>query len=96
MRGKVFKGIGLASKIGFPTINITNEADVPSGLYLVNSPLYGDGIAFVLPHICEIHFMKDLIFKESYLECSIVQKVQPPNTDGVVDVFYNGIKAMNY
>jgi FAD synthase len=95
MRGKVFKGIGLASKIGFPTINIINELNIESGLYLVNSSQYGNGVAFALPHICEIHFMKDLEFKDDYLECSIIQKVQPPNTNGVVDVFYNGIKAMN-
>jgi|Laugresu1bdmlbsd_1035121.scaffolds.fasta_scaffold99971_2 FAD synthase len=91
IRGTVFRGLGLASKLDFPTVNIKNENKTPSGIYLVEHKEYGKGVAFVLRRICEIHFFKRIEFEGQYLSCDLIQKINPPQTGGILDVFYNGI-----
>lgn len=90
--GSVTKGIGLASKLGYPTINIKNELNINNGVYAVKHSVYGNGVAFVFGDKSEIHFLDTIDFKEIELSCDIIQKISPPNRGGgILDIFYKGL-----
>jgi hypothetical protein len=96
--GTVFKGLGLSSKMGFPTINIYNESKTPPGMYFVFHKRFGKGYMSVTPDVAEIHFLKEVEFLSRYLKCEIVNKISPPqkgfykNNLSPTDIYYAGVK----
>ena len=67
--GTPIKGIGLASRMNYPTVNYTINEAIPCGIYTVDSQ-YGNAVVFAnkfKPNILECHFlnfrenMKDII-----------------------------------
>ena len=96
--GEVFKGMGLSSKLGFPTINTHNESKTHPGLYIVCHKKFGMGHAQVTPDVAEIHFFKELEFFDKYIKCEIVNKIGPPqkgfykNNLSPTDIYYTGVK----
>jgi hypothetical protein len=79
----------LASKLGFPTINIYTQSE-DCGVFAVDHPEYGQGVAFVMPNLTEIHFLKSVEKSPEYLECKVLHKVNPPE-NGILDYFYKGL-----
>lgn len=57
--GRPAKGIGLAGRIGYPTVNYNLDKEVPYGVYAVDSN-FGKGVLFVSPlspAYVECHFL---------------------------------------
>lgn len=96
--GTVFKGLGLSSKMGFPTINIYNESKTPSGMYFVFHKEFGKGYMSVTPDAAEIHFLNEIYFDEDFIKCEIVNKIRYPkkgvykNNLSPTDIYYAGVK----
>lgn len=96
--GEVFKGVGLSSKLGFPTINIHNESKTHPGLYIVCHKTFGMAHAQITPDAAEIHFFKEIEFSDQYLKCEIVNKIGHPrkgfykNHLSPTDIYYAGVK----
>lgn len=95
IEGKVIRGMQLSRKIGFPTINISNEARVTPSLYLISHKEYGKGSALVLNRYCEIHFINDLEFKDDWLQVNVTQDLihphYPPIEGTGFRIFWDGI-----
>jgi len=79
----------LASKLGFPTINLYIQSE-DCGVFVVDHSEYGQGVAFVMPNLTEIHFMNPVEKSPEYLECKVLHKVDPPE-NGILDYFYKGL-----
>lgn len=91
IKGKVKSGLGLARQLGFPTVNL----DIRSrdcGVYIVKEDDYGDGVAFVMPNLTEIHFLSKPETIKTHLQCKVINKIDPPD-NGILDYFYKGIEA---
>ncbi|MCH1473528.1 MAG: riboflavin kinase [Bacteroidia bacterium] len=93
LHGNVRKGIQLSRKLGFPTINVDNDmwGKDEYGAYIVNHIQYGDGIAFVMPSLAEIHFFNNIFFNDNTINVKIIRKINPPST-GVLHHFYKGLE----
>lgn len=91
IEGKVIRCLGMASQLGFPTINIDIRS-TDCGVYQVEHDEYGGGVAFVMPNLTELHFLREVDFTENHIACRVVTKIEPPE-NGILDYFYRGIKA---
>ena len=95
LKGEVIKGIGLASKLGFPTINITNDLNIEPNVYFIVHKHHGLGSAIVMKDYCEVHFMDEPQNKEEYLECKILKGIftegKEPNEGTVARLLYDGV-----
>lgn len=93
LEGEIRKGIQLSRALRFPTINVTNNFYTDYGAYIINHDLLGDGIAFVMPSLIEIHFFTDIIqFNDEKIKVKIIRKIQQPST-GILHHFYEGLKG---
>lgn len=96
--GNVFKGLGLISKMGFPTINIYNKSGTPSGMYFVLHKRLGKGYMSVTPDAAEIHFLNEIYFDGDFIKCEIINKIGHPkngvyeNNLSPTDIYYAGVK----
>ena len=96
--GEVFKGVGMSTKVGWPTINIKNESKTGAGLYIVCHKKFGMAHAQITPDAAEIHFFKEIEFFDQYLKCEIVNKIGPPkkgfykNKFSPTDMYFAGVK----
>jgi len=90
LKGTVRKGIQLSRALDFPTINVNNNFYTNYGAYIINHVSFGDGVAFVMPSLIEIHFFKDIDFNDKEINVSVVHKIKPPPT-GMLHHFYKGL-----
>ena len=93
--GRYRKGAGIARKMGWPTVNITNCNRVKPGFYKVSHPTYGDGFALVYTRVCEVHFIHDVTMGEYGEE--LIFSIEDDILDGhrsssFIDVLYYGFK----
>lgn len=92
LHGNVRKGIQLSRQLGFPTINVDNDrwGKDEYGVYVINHIQYGNGIAFVMPSLIEIHFFENVLFDDDTIDVKVVRKVNAPST-GILHHFYKGL-----
>jgi FAD synthase len=83
------KGVGLASKLGFPTVNLKIN-NFKNGIYEVDSSKYGRGVAFITNNnTAEVHFMENCSCTEQTLLLKIIRKIDNVG-NGIVSAFYKG------
>jgi len=90
IEGSTSKGLGVASQLGFPTINLYQTSD-DCGVYMVADDDLGIGVAFVMPELTEIHFLGSVDNPPDYISCRVLQKI-PPHPNGILDYFYRGLE----
>ena len=93
IKGKIIKGMGRGTMLGYPTVNMTIRKTQP-GLYRIKHPQHGAGFAFVTePTFAEVHFSKAPgdISDQQTLECLVVQKIKPGNK-GIVTAMHGGLR----
>lgn len=94
IHGTRFKGIGLASMLGFPTVNLRLNEKVPCGMY-TGSTEFGDVTLIVLQNnAAECHFITyspDI----DYFDSIIIENMkQVPSSPGsIIDIYNRGCKA---
>jgi hypothetical protein len=54
--------------------------------------VHGRGIAFVMPHLTEVHFLSS-IGEPRTLELTVISKIDPPE-NGILDYFYKGLESV--
>lgn len=89
IEGDRSKGLGVASNLGFPTINLYRKSD-DCGVFTVKHDDYGFGVAFVMPELTEIHFFNPVKCPSTYIVCHVLQKI-PPYSNGILEYFYKGL-----
>ena len=89
IRGQAQNGLGMASKLGYPTVNLYQKSD-NCGVFTVNDKAHGPGIAFVMPNLTEIHFLSEVTQPVEQIECEVLNKIEPPE-NGILDYFYRGL-----
>jgi len=90
VKAKRSKGLGLARKLGFPTVNLYHKSS-ECGVFMINERDHGKGVAFVMPNLTEIHFLDVVTEDKDVLEYEILEKVDGPE-NGILDYFYQGLE----
>ena len=90
IKGKRSNGLGLASELGFPTINLYVESE-DCGVFIVDCSAHGLGVAFVMPNLTEIHFFEPVEDPADDIECEILYQIEAPE-NGILDYFYKGLE----
>jgi FAD synthase len=90
IKGKRSPGLGLATYLGFPTINLYIESE-DTGVFIVEHEEYGEGVAFVMPSLTEIHFFNPVENPPDEIECKILNQIDPPE-NGILDYFCKGLE----
>lgn len=91
VKAKRSDGLGLARKLGFPTVNLYHKS-VDCGVFLIDEVDHGEGIAFVMPNLTEIHFFSPVTEDKDDLEYEILSKVDAPR-NGILEYFYKGLNC---
>jgi FAD synthase len=93
IKGTVMPGTGTATKMGYPTINVSTVECRP-GVYKVQHEKHGDGYAFVTePKVAEVHFLKeDITHEDPTLTCQIVERMENYG-NGFIQAMYRGLKS---
>lgn len=88
--GKIIKGLGLANKLNFPTVNLRIDNPVPCGIYLADTKygkitmIVGNELYYVE---CNFHnFTDEIIYQES-ITITNIQRIQ---VEGTLSTFYKG------
>lgn len=92
---KVVKGGGMASKLGFPTVNFVNESEIDPGIYLVNEEKYGSGVAFISRNLGEMHFFKEIFCDKDTITYSLKEKIvytEDRMGSSIGHIYYLGLK----
>ena len=71
IKGRHIKGQGLSSKMGWATINLTNDSNYQPGFYKVYDKYHKAGYAFVFEATAEVHFREPVIESEYGKEFSL-------------------------
>lgn len=58
--GRQIKGQGFSAKVGWATINLTNDSDCTPGFYRVHHEKHGEGYLFVFLNGMELHFVENV------------------------------------
>lgn len=95
--GITVKGLGEASKMGYPTINLDLLKDIDCGAYTVNTE-YGPGIMFVFAsqRSAEVHLLKSnpTIYRGITMKFNGLEKIIQKSKDGIIATFNNGCKRV--
>jgi hypothetical protein len=92
--GRRFKGIGLASKLGYPTINIRINGDIECGIYKGMTNL-GSGVIYVVGRgVAECHIIDkkiDEIDVGEEIHITNLERIDTVSTDGLLGVMRYGL-----
>ena len=81
--------------MGFPTVNITNDAGIEPNLYAVHHEEHGYGTAFVMNSGAEVHFLNEPGDIEATLSCRILRGLfkgdREPTAGTLLRVLYDGL-----
>jgi FAD synthase len=93
IKGTVVPGTGMASKMGYPTINVST-AECRPGVYRVQHEKHGEGYAFVTePKVAEVHFVgKDIVHSDPTLTCQVIERMDNYG-NGFIQAVYRGLKS---
>lgn len=94
VHGTRIQGAGLASMLGFPTINLDLDQNVPCGIYMGNTS-YGDVTLIITSTSAECHFIhyNNEIETLDAFDIHDLQKA-PSNLGGIIDIYDKGCKSL--
>jgi hypothetical protein len=93
--GRRIKGFGLASSLGYPTINLYLIGPIKAGAYTAMHHKYGKVIVFINnANIAECHFLDfdNEIDKKKNLFFTELKKIDNHNSDSIVSIFNKGVE----
>jgi hypothetical protein len=92
--GRRYKGYGLATQLGFPTINLKLTQTIPAGMFLADSD-YGKVVMMSVGDECECHYLQwnDEIDKLKTLQFFNPEKIKEyPHS--IVEAFNRGAELI--